>query len=157
MTIKIRRRIIIIIIGMLFLSLYFIFVKGFYAASDKWTNTYSGPNTKQIEYFMSYDPWIIAENKYKENIFIYKDNALQLAKLKFSNILDKAYDLYHKEYKLSKLNNHNIKTYRDLIANMPCDDEEKKELTLMFLDIYRNGLKRWIYIPGVGIDRIYVQ
>ena len=135
------------------LSLYCSLFSGIYAFSDKWVNTYSGEVNKTIKYFMSYDVWTIAENRYSEPIFIYGDDALQLAKTKFSDIFNEVYDLYHKEYNIKKINKHNIATYKKLIEKLETssnEQQETKDLCIQFLNIYSNNLKKWIYIRGVG-------
>lgn len=149
---------IILIIGILLLALYFTFIRGFYAFSNKWVDTYSGEVTKSVRYFMDYDVWTLAENKYHEPIFIYEDEALKLAKIKFSNIFNLVYDNCHEEYKLSKISKRNLTTYRKLIEKLPISSEEEltnKKYCLDFIDIYINNLKRYIFVPSKGIIRTY--
>lgn len=154
---KKKRNLIICVLLAIVLVLYFSLISGIYAFSDKWVNTYSGEITKTIRYFMDYDSWTIAENKYSEPIFVYGDNAFQLAKIKFANIFDKVYDLYHEEYGISKINKHNLSTYKKLIDKLPTSNEEEletKNLCIEFINIYQNNLKKWIYIRGSGWNRI---
>lgn len=146
------------IIGVVLLLFYFSFIRGFYAFSDKWVDTYSGEITKSIRYFMNHDVWALATNKYKEPIFIYEKEAFMLAKSKFSNIFDYIYNTYKQEYKLTKINKHNLDTYRQLIEKLPVNTQEElqnKNYCLDFIDIYMNDLKRYIFVPGKGIIRTY--
>ena len=76
------------------------------------------------------------------------------------DVLDKAYDIYHEEYKLGKFNDSNCGLYMNLIYQMPSENEDLRQrnvLVAQFIDIYENSLKRWIYIPGLGWNRVCPQ
>ena len=153
-----KRKIIIFIFSILFLILflgYFALIRGFYAASDRVTGEYNG--RASIQEFNKYDDLKIGANKYNQPIFVDYRQAMKFVKKEYSDVLDKAYELYHKEYKLGKLNNDNFGIYMNLIHDMPSENEEQRKRNVFvagFFDIYENSLKRWIYIPGMGWDRV---
>lgn len=149
---------IILIFPILFLILLFIYfalIRGFYAASDKVTGEYNG--RASIQDFNEYDDLKIGANKYNQPIFVDYRQAMKFIKKEYADVLDNAYELYHKEYKLGKLNDDNFGIYMILIQNMPFENEEQRKRNVFvagFFDIYENSLKRWIYIPGAGWNRV---
>ena len=143
------------IIIIIVLGLYFTFIKGFYAWSDKVVGEYHG--SASIEVFEGNEEWEIGENKYVQPIFVDYKKAMDFTKNEYADVIDKAYKMIHEDYKLEKLSNSNLKIYTNLIYKMPSENEEERQRNFTvagFLDIYENSLKRWIYIPGIGWERI---
>lgn len=147
--------VVLFVITTLLTLTYFVFIRGFYAESDKVVKEYTG--RASIEKFIQYDAWKIGENKYGQPVFVDYKKALQFLQDEYQDVLDQAYDMYHKEYRLGKFNNSNCGLYMNLIYQMPAENEDLRQrnvLVAQFIDIYENSLKRWIYIPGFGWDRM---
>lgn len=150
--------VVLFVVTILLIFSYFIFVRGFYAESDKVVGEYT--NRSSIEKFIQHDAWQIGENKYGQPVFVDHKKALQFLQEEYQDVLDKAYDIYHEEYKLGKFNNSNCGLYMNLIYQMPSENEDLRQrnvLVAQFIDIYENSLKRWIYIPGLGWNRVCPQ
>lgn len=146
--------ILILILALIFFAIYFSFIRGFYAESDKVVGEYHG--NASIEKFAEYDEWKIGVNKYGQPIFVDYKKAMEFAKKEFSDVIDKAYELYNEEYNLGKLNDKNFGFYANLIYQMPAENEEQRKRNIKvagFFDIYENSLKRWIYLYGIGWER----
>ena len=146
---------VLFVVTILLIFSYFVFVRGFYAESDKVVGEYT--NGSSIEKFIQYDAWQIGENKYGQPVFVDHKKALQFLQEEYQDVLDKAYDIYHEEYKLGKFNDSNCGLYMNLIYQMPSENEDLRQrnvLVAQFIDIYENSLKRWIYIPGLGWNRV---
>lgn len=138
------------------LVLYFVFIRGIYASSDKIVGPYR--NAEIYEDFLDYDSWQIGENMHGDPIFCFEDNAFQFTKFKYSDVLDKIYVTYHDEYNLQRLNKRNYDLYIDLAKKLSLDSnnqEEYDELNSLIelLDIYKNGQKRWTYVINYGFVR----
>lgn len=143
------------VVTIILILLYFIFVRGFYAESDKVVGEYTG--SASIEKFIQYDAWKIGENKYGQPVFVDYKKGFEFLQDEYQDVLDQAYDMYHEEYKLGKIDNSNCGLYMNLIYHMPAENEDLRQrnvLVAQCIDIYENSLKRWIYIPGFGWDRI---
>ena len=66
---------------------YFVFVRGFYAESDKVVGEYT--NRSSIEKFIQHDAWQIGENKYGQPVFVDHKKALQFLQEEYQDVLDK--------------------------------------------------------------------
>lgn len=149
---------VLFVVTILLIFSYFVFVRGFYAESDKVVGEYTSRSS--IEKFIQHDAWQIGENKYGQPVFVDHKKALQFLQEEYQDVLDKAYDIYHEEYKLGKFNDSNCGLYMNLIYQMPSENEDLRQrnvLVAQFIDIYENSLKRWIYIPGLGWNRVCPQ
>ncbi|HQB32100.1 MAG TPA: hypothetical protein PLI19_02095, partial [Erysipelotrichaceae bacterium] len=51
-----------VIISLMLLSLYMVFIRGFYASSDKVVGPYTG--SASIDEYLKYEEWQIGENQY---------------------------------------------------------------------------------------------
>ena len=146
---------VLFVVTILLIFSYFVFVRGFYAESDKVVG--EDTNRSDMEKVIKYDAWQIGENKYGQPVFVDHKKALQFLQEEYQDVLDKAYDIYHEEYKLGKFNDSNCGLYMNLIYQMPSENEDLRQrnvLVAQFIDIYENSLKRWIYIPGLGWNRV---
>lgn len=148
-----KKKLIILNIICAIILLYFVFFKGIYASSNKIIGPYS--KTELYKEFISYENWKIGENLYGEPIFCYEDNAFQFTKQKYFDILNRVYEMYHKEYHFEKMNKHNYKIYRDLLSELSLngEDDNRRLSLIKLLDLYENGQKRWKYEIGSGWDR----
>lgn len=143
------------ILALILLLLYFTFIGGFYASSDKVVGDYTGE--APIQELEQYEQWKIGGNKYGQPIFIDAKKAFDFFEDEFADVIDAAYDMYHVQHHLERLNKHNYHIYMSLIYQMPAETEEQHQrygLVARFLDIYENSFKRWVFIPGIGWERI---
>lgn len=146
---------IFVLVTIILFSIYFILFRGFYAESDKVVGEYNG--TASIDKFTKYEAWQIGKNKYGQPVFVDYKKAFKFLQDEYADVLEKAYDIYHEEYNIGRIDGSNFGLYKILIHQMPADNEELRKrnvLVAQFIDIYENSLKRWIYIPGFGWDRI---
>lgn len=142
-------------LALILLLLYFTFIGGFYASSDKVVGEYTGEAS--IQEFEQYEQWKIGGNKYGQPIFINAEKAFAYFEDEFADVIDVAYDMYHEQHHIERLNKHNYHIYMSLIYQMPAETEEQLQryiLVARFLDIYENSFKRWVFIPGIGWERI---
>lgn len=99
----------------------------------------------------------MGKNKYGQPIFVDYKKAFGFLEDEFGDVIDTAYNMYHVDYNLGRFSKSNYSAYMNLIYQMPTENEElhhRYVIVAKFLDIYENSLKRWIYIPGIGWDRI---
>lgn len=138
------------------LVLYFVFIRGIYASSDKIVGPYR--NAEIYEDFLDYDSWQIGENMHGDPIFCFEDNAFQFIKIKYADVLNNIYELYHDQYNLRRLNKKNYVAYRDLLfelslSNINEEERNKYSSLIELFDIYKNGQKRFKYVIGNGWGR----
>lgn len=148
----IRNKELLITICLIALITYFVFVKGIYASSNRIIGPYE--NAKEYKEFLSYEPWSIGENVYGEPIFCYEDNAFEYTKQVYKEELDKVCN----EYGLNKLNRHNIDVYLDSISKLEInniDKQDRYDSLVKLLNVYKNGQKRWVFVIGLGLNRVY--
>ncbi|NLZ75113.1 MAG: hypothetical protein GX914_01260 [Erysipelotrichia bacterium] len=154
-----KRKIILIFIMSIFsialISYYMVFIRGFYAESDKVVGPYTG--SAHVDDFKDVEQWQFGENKYGQIVFVDPDKAFDLAMEKYAEAINLIYDNYKEEYHLDKFSKKNYHIYMMLGWQLPTDDEQirKQGVKLtQFLDVYENSFKRWIYVPGMGWERI---
>ncbi|MDO4940920.1 MAG: hypothetical protein Q4E33_04430 [Erysipelotrichaceae bacterium] len=141
-----NKKLIIIIAVLFVLGLYFTFIRGIYASSDKIVGPYR--DAESYAEFLDYDSWQIGENQYGDPIFCFQDNAFQLIKIKCDDIINKTYDLYHDEYNVGRFSKDNCSDYKDLVNKLPSSKENDSFIRL--IELYENGQKRWYYVIGSG-------
>lgn len=142
----------LITICLIILITYFVFFKGIYASSNRIIGPYK--NVKEYKEFLSYEPWSIGENIYGEPIFCNEDNAFKYTKQVYKDELDKV----RNKYGLNKLNKHNIDIYLDSISKLKTnniDEQNRCDSLTKLLNVYKNGQKRWIFVIGLGLNRVY--
>ena len=128
------------------LSWYMVFVRGFYAESDKVVGEYTG-NAK-VAVFENDEAWKIGANKYGQPVFADPKKAFRLAQERFADAI--------KLIPPGKLTERNYQVFKQLGWQIQTDDEALSKLGFQlsqFLDIYENSFMRWIYVPGLGWER----
>ncbi|HQB33100.1 MAG TPA: hypothetical protein PLI19_07175, partial [Erysipelotrichaceae bacterium] len=81
----------------------------------------------------------------------------EFAKEQYAEAISLVYDSFNEEYQVGEFSESNYQLYKLLGWQIPAADEEirKQGVKLtQFLDIYENSFKRWIYVPGIGWERI---
>lgn len=144
-----------VIISLMLLSLYMVFIRGFYASSDKVVGPYTG--SASIDEYLEYEEWQIGENQYGQPVFVDPHKAFEFAKEQYAEAISLVYDSFNEEYQVGEFSESNYQLYKLLGWQIPAADEEirKQGVKLtQFLDIYENSFKRWIYVPGIGWERI---
>ena len=152
------RTILILSVGALLLcclAYYLIFIHGFYAESDKVVGQYAG--TADISMYENDEEWRIGVNKYGEPVFADPEKAFQLAQERFAEATELIYESFGTDYHLERISVGNYQIYKQLGWQIPVNDEaiRKQGVQLtQFLDVYENSYKRWVYVVGIGWERI---
>ena len=141
---------------MLSLGYYVIRSYGIYAESDKIVAEYSG--AADMSLYMGNEAWEFGENKYGEPVFKDPRKAFDHARDKFSKVIEyiwrseKDHNLY-----IHGFDYNHFQYYKVFAWQVQTDNEEIRkqgvELT-KFLDIYENSFKKWLWVWGMGFQRI---
>ena len=148
--------IIAVLIVIMSFGYYIVGSYGIYAKSDIIVAEYSG--TANMSLYEGSEAWEFGQNQYGEPVFRDPRKAFDHARYKFSKVIEYIYrtEKEHDQY-IHAFDYNHFQYYKVFAWQVQTDDEEIRrqgvELT-KFLDIYENSLKKWLWVWGMGFQRI---